>query len=243
VSAPSSASPSPIRGLFVTGTDTGVGKTVVAGAIVAALRARSERVAAFKPVVTGLDEPRGWPADHELLALAASAGQSPGDVAPYRFGPPVSPHLAAELAGATIVPVALESAARAAAAGADALVVEGVGGLMVPLTDGYLVRDLAASLALPLLVVAHTGLGTLNHTLLTVEAARATGLDVAAVVLTPWPSEPNAVERSNRETIERLAGVPVWGLPPTAPRSLADAGEHLPLDSLRLETLGSALAT
>jgi len=232
-----------LRGIFVTGTGTGVGKSVVAAAICSALAQRGLRVAAFKPVVTGLDELGDWPADHELLALAASAGQSPGDVAPYRFGPPVSPHLAAELAGATIVPVGLESAARAAAAGADALVVEGVGGLLVPLSSGYLVRDLAQALGFPLLVVARTGLGTLNHTLLTVESARAAGLDVAAVVLTPWPSEPNAVERSNRETIERLAGVPVWGLPPTAPRSLADAGERLPLDSLRLETLGSALAT
>jgi len=232
-----------VRGIFVTGTGTAVGEAVGGAASCSALARRGLRVAAFKPVVTGLDELGDWPADHELLALAASAGQSPGDVAPYRFGPPVSPHLAAELAGATIVPVGLESAARAAAAGADALVVEGVGGLLVPLSSGYLVRDLAQALGFPLLVVARTGLGTLNHTLLTVESARAAGLDVAAVVLTPWPSEPNAVERSNRETIERLAGVPVWGLPPTAPRSLADAGERLPLDSLRLETLGSALAT
>ena len=232
-----------MRGIFVTGTGTGVGKSVVAAAICSALARRGLRVAAFKPVVTGLDELGDWPADHELLALAASAGQGPEDVAPYRFGPPVSPHLAAELAGATIAPVEVESAARATGAATDALVVEGVGGLLVPLSSGYLVRDLARALGFPLLVAARAGLGTLNHTLLTVESARAAGLDVAAVVLTPWPSEPNAVERSNRETIERLAGVPVWGLPPTAPRSLADAGEHLPLDSLRLETLGSALAT
>jgi len=232
-----------LRGIFVTGTGTAVGKSVVAAAICSALAQRGLRVAAFKPVVTGLDELGDWPADHELLALAASAGQGPEDVAPYRFGPPVSPHLAAELAGATIVPVGLESAARAAAAGADALVVEGVGGLLVPLSSGYLVRDLAQALGFPLLVVARTGLGTLNHTLLTVESARAAGLDVAAVVLTPWPSEPSAVERSNRETIERLASVPVWVLPPTTPHSLADAGERLRLDSLRLETLGSALAT
>ena len=232
-----------MRGVFVTGTGTGVGKSIVAAAICAALARRALRVAAFKPVVTGLDEPGDWPADHELLALAASADQGPEDVTPYRFGPPVSPHLAAELAGETIDPARLESRARAAAAGADALVVEGVGGLMVPLSSDYLVRDLAGALALPLAVVAHTGLGTLNHTLLTVEAARAAGLDVAAVVLTPWPSEPNAIQRSNRDTIERLAGAPVWRLPRTAPPSLADAGEGLPLDSLRLETLGSALAT
>src|SRR5439155_20924017 len=98
--------PPRLRGLFVTGTGTGVGKTVVAGALCAALAARGERVAAFKPVVTGLDEDPDqiWPRDHELLAQVASAGQSPGDVAPLTFGPPVSPHFAAEEAGATIEP-------------------------------------------------------------------------------------------------------------------------------------------
>jgi dethiobiotin synthetase len=86
-----------LRGLFVTGTDTGVGKTVVAAAICSALAARGHRVAAFKPVVTGLDEPasEGWAADHELLARAASSGQTPEQVGPLRFGPAASPHLAA----------------------------------------------------------------------------------------------------------------------------------------------------
>src|ERR671929_174704 len=105
-----------MRGVFVTGTGTEVGKSVVAASICAALAARGERVAAFKPAVTGLDEPPGdWPPDHELLASAASAGQSPEDVAPARFGPAVSPHLAAELAGTTLEPRELADAARAAA--------------------------------------------------------------------------------------------------------------------------------
>lgn len=220
-----------MRGLFVTGTDTEVGKTVVAAAICAALAARGERVAAFKPVVTGLEEPppAPWPADHALLATAAGGGQAPGDVAPYRFGPPLSPHYAAELAGERVDPKRLREAARTASAGADALVCEGVGGLLVPLADDYSVRDLAADLALPLVVVARTGLGTISHTVLTVEAARAAGLTVAAVVMTPW-SDPEPIERSNRATVERLAGVPVVGLPPTAPSSLAAAGATLPLD-------------
>ena len=115
-----------MRGLFVTGTDTGVGKTVVAGAVCAALVARGERVTAFKPVVTGLDEEAGkWPRDHELLAAAAGGSQSPSDVAPLVFGPPVSPHHAAELAGAAIEPLELAAAARSVAEGADALICEG----------------------------------------------------------------------------------------------------------------------
>jgi dethiobiotin synthetase len=219
-----------LRGVFVTGTDTEVGKSVVAASICAALAARGERVAAFKPVVTGLDdEPGEFGRDHELLAAAAGSGQAPEDVAPYRFGPPVSPHLAAELADVTIEPAGLVAAARAG--GRDALLVcEGVGGLMVPITTGYLVRDLAVDLGLPVVIAARPGLGTISHTLLTVEAARAAGLSVAGVVMTPWPDEPSPMERSNRETVERLSGIQVSALPVAAPDALDEAGASLPVD-------------
>ena len=220
-----------MRGIFVTGTGTEVGKSVLAASVCAALAERGERVAAFKPAVTGLDERSGdWPPDHELLAWAASAGQAPSDVAPHRFGPAVSPHYAAELAGVAIEPAPLVEAARAAGMEADALVCEGVGGLLVPITPGYLVRDLAVDLGLPVVVAAGTGLGTINHTLLTVEAAPSGGLNVAGVVMTPWVGKPTPLESSNRATIERLAGVSVSGLPPTDPSSLAAAGRSLPLD-------------
>lgn len=214
-----------MRGVFVTGTDTEVGKSVVAASICAALAARGERVAAFKPVVTGLDdEPGEFGRDHELLAFAASAGQEPDDVAPHRFGPPVSPHLAAELAGTSIEPPELLAAARAH----ELVVCEGVGGLLVPITPGYLVRDLAVDLGLPVVIAARPGLGTINHTLMTLEAARAGGLRVAAVVMTPWPDEPTAMERSNRATVERMGDVRVHGLPHTTRERLAEAGESLP---------------
>jgi dethiobiotin synthetase len=225
-----------MRGLFVTGTDTQVGKTVVAGCIAAALRARRERVAVYKPVVTGLDEPAepGWPRDHELLA--AAAGVVPEAVTPHRFGPPVSPHLAAELAGVELDLDALVLAAGAAAAeaAAELLIAEGVGGLLVPLTREDTIRDLAVALGLPLLVAARPGLGTINHTLLTVEAARAAGLAIAGVVITPWPDDPPVMVRSNRETIARLGGVEVATLrrlPDGSPESLAAGGARLPLDA------------
>jgi len=198
-----------MRGLFVTGTDTGVGKTVVAASIATTLRARGEPVRAFKPVVTGTDEPDPeWPADHELLA--AAAGMRPGEVTPRTFGAAVSPHLAAELEQTQLDPAALVAHARALG---EPLVAEGVGGLLVPLTTGYSVRDLAVDLALPLVVAARPGLGTISHTLLTIEAARAVGLTVRYVVLTPWPDDPSVMERSNRATIHQLAGVPVHTLP------------------------------
>ena len=180
-----------MRGVFVTGTDTGVGKTYLAAAIASRLRGDGLRVVTCKQVLTGLDD--DGPHDDEVLG---------GAVVAAAFGPPVSPHLAAELAGTTIDPEALLASVRDAARDADVVVVEGVGGLLVPLTPSYSVRDLAAALGLPLVVAARPGLGTINHTLLTLEAAAA--LDVRAVVLTPWPDEPSRIERSNLETIGRL---------------------------------------
>jgi dethiobiotin synthetase len=200
-----------MEGVFVTGTGTEVGKTVVAAAIARTLAAAGREVAVFKPAVTGLDDP-GEP-DHALLRRAAGSAQSDEQIAPHRYGPPASPHLAAALAGEAIDPGRLRAAAAEAGRGADALVCEGVGGLLVPLAPGYLVRDLAADLALPLAIAASPGLGTINHTLLTIEAARSAGLEVAMVVLTPWPRDPTEVERSNLETIAALGEVAVETLP------------------------------
>ena len=198
-----------------------------------------ERVRAYKPVVTGLEDSseiaaRGhWPADHELLG--AMAGMDPEQVAPLRYGPAVSPHLAAQLAGERIEPGRLLDGAAAAAGGGSGpassyLIVEGVGGLLTPLTEDYTICDLAAALSLPLLIAARPGLGTINHTLLTLRAARAAGLDVRAVVLTPWPGEPTAMELSNRSTIARMGGVAVVGLglvQTTDRPALARAGAEL----------------
>lgn len=201
-----------MHGVFVTGTGTEVGKTVVAAVIARTLAADGKRVAVFKPAVTGLDEPAET--DHSLLRRASGSKQSDEEIAPYRYGPPASPHLAATIAGEEIEPARLMTSAHAAAAGAEVLVCEGVGGLLVPLSRDYLVRDLALELALPLVIAASPGLGTINHTLLTIEAARAARLEVAVVVLTPWPEEPSRIELSNRETIETLGKVTVETLPP-----------------------------
>jgi dethiobiotin synthetase len=243
-----------MRGLFVTGTGTDVGKSVLGAALLAAMAAAGEPVRAHKPVLTGLagrgpidrvqptaDSRRpadhellgaaahsSWPADHELLG--AAAGMPPEEVTPLRYGPAVSPHLAAAMAGEHIDPAGL-LAAGFAAASAGTAIVEGVGGLLTPLADGYTVCDYALALGLPVLIAARPGLGTINHTLLTVAAARAAGLELRAVVLTPWPSRPSRLERSNRETIARMAGLEVAGLPRVHhPHrdALARAAEGLP---------------
>jgi dethiobiotin synthetase len=218
-----------MRGLFVTGTDTGVGKSILSAALLAAMAAAGERVRAHKPVVTGLEDPPGeWPADHILLGSAA--GMSPEEVAPLRYGPPVSPHLAAALAGTSADPADILARARAAGEQGTAIV-EGVGGLLVPLATDYTVCDLAAQLGLGVLIAARPGLGTINHTLLTLKVARAAGLDVRAVVLTPWPAQPSGMEVSNRETIARLGETEVATLRHVdgpVSSELAAAGASLP---------------
>jgi dethiobiotin synthetase len=223
-----------VRGCFVTGTDTGVGKSVLAAAIVSRLRRDGEAVRALKPVITGLDEPPDpdWPPDHELLARAA--GSDPATVAFARYGPPVSPHLAAQLAGTPLSAAGLAAQARDATTGPhEVLVIEGVGGLLVPLGEDSDVRDLAGELGLALVIAARPGLGTINHTLMTLECARHAGLSVSGVVLTQWPAEPGRIERSNLETIGRLGSVEVrtLGVVKRADTALlAAAAEGLPLE-------------
>jgi dethiobiotin synthetase len=221
-----------VRGCLVTATDTGVGKTVLAAALAARLAERGCRVSVFKPVVTGLDEAvDGAPPDHELLA--AAGGVDAARVSPFAFGVAASPHLAAELAGVSLERDALLAATRLAAEGSEALIVEGIGGLLVPFADDYSVLDYARDLGLPLLVASRPGLGTINHTRLTVDAARDAGLDVRAVVLTPWPARPDTIALSNAQTIARLCGVEVFRLPHVGrpePELLARAADGLPVE-------------
>lgn len=214
-----------MNGVFVTGTGTEVGKTVVASVIARMAASQGNEVKVFKPAVSGLDEladRRGreasWDdarllADHELLRLAAGSDQSDDEIAPFRFGPAVSPHLAAALANTEILPEEIEDAAARAMEDCDTFVAEGVGGFLVPLTDDYLIRDFAVFCDLPVVVVANPWLGTISDTLLTVESVRDAGLEVVSVVITPWADRVGEMEESNRDTIGRLAAVPVKELP------------------------------
>lgn len=219
-----------VRGCLVTGTDTGVGKTIVAAAILARLRADGVDARACKPVVTGTDGPDGPGAMPDHVLLAACTGQAPEAVCPRTFASAVSPHLAA--AGAPLDPDALVAHARDVAAGTDVLVAEGVGGLLVPLTPQFSVCDYAVALGLPVIVVARPGLGTISHTRLTVQGARAAGLTVRGVVMTPWPPEPTPMQRDNARTVAACCDTAVWPLPElpaVTPDELAAAAATWPV--------------
>jgi dethiobiotin synthetase len=199
-----------MRGLFVTGTDTGVGKTVVTAGIVAALRARGKDVGVVKPLQSGAlaDDPTG---DAMLLREWSGVRESAAEIAPYTFAAPLAPSVAAELEGRTVALSDALDAVHAIAERHDAVVVEGAGGLIVPLGPGWTVADLAVALALPVLVVARAGLGTVNHSALTVRGLRSLGLDPVGVVLN-GPADESS--QRNAQLIEELADVRVLGHTP-----------------------------
>ncbi|HZS62246.1 MAG TPA: dethiobiotin synthase [Gemmatimonadaceae bacterium] len=187
----------------ITGTDTGVGKTVVACALIAALRDRGLSVAAMKPVETGVDN--NEPSDARRLWDAAGGHDSLDDVCPERFDEPLAPWVAARRAGRPIALSSIEAARTRLETGRDALIVEGAGGLLVPLTDGVAYDTLFRRWGLDCIIVAANRLGAVNHTLLTLRAARAAGLRVRAVVLnTLCPGEMSIAEQTNFDTLRRL---------------------------------------
>jgi dethiobiotin synthetase len=213
------------RGVFVTGTDTGVGKTVVACALVRALRARGIAVGAMKPTETGVG-PAG-PADAIALREAAGLDIPLADVCPQAFALPAAP----AAAGAVDL-AAIESAYARVRARRAFLVVEGAGGLLVPIAAQLSMADLAVRLALPLLVVARAALGTINHTRLTLEAAHARGLRVAGVVISHAGGPLQDAELRNLALLrEELGALIVGEIPPLAAGELPVA-ERWKLDAL-----------
>ena len=202
-------------GLFFTGTDTGVGKTLVTAAVARLLRAGGRDMVVCKPVASGARRVSGrWLAD-DTVALAQAAGLN-GEwerVTPWAFPDPVAPPLAARRQGAVLTLTALKAAVLDRARPGAALLVEGVGGLLCPLTEGETVADLVRELGLRLVVVTRRSLGTLNHTLLTLEAARARGLAVAGVVVSETEPCAGLADETNVDELRRL-GVPVLAVVP-----------------------------
>ncbi|HUL50820.1 MAG TPA: dethiobiotin synthase [Gemmatimonadales bacterium] len=198
--------------LGITGTDTGVGKTVVGVALLAMLRQRGLRPAPMKPVETGVTE-RG-PADALLLASAAGSSHSLEDVNPFQYPDPLAPLVAAERAGRPVEVSALDAAFARITREADAVVVEGAGGLLVPIAPRLSYADLFLRWGLDLVIVAANRLGAINHILLTLEAATSAGIRVRAVVLNAITPAPDLATATNPDAIRTLApGVPLLLFP------------------------------
>lgn len=204
--------PSPIPGLFVSGTDTGVGKTMVAGAIADWFRRRGRRPAVLKPIATGCERRREGlvSPDAEFLAHCADTRHPLDLVCPQRFAEPLAPAVAAEREGRPVDWASVQRSIDLMCRDADVLVVEGVGGVMVPLDQRHTVLDLIGWLGLPTVVVSRAGLGTINHSLLTIEAVRNGGGSVGGVVVNRYPADAAGVaEETNPRAIERWGRVPV----------------------------------
>lgn len=202
------------KGIFITGTDTGVGKTHIGTAISMALVADGVDVGIMKPVETGCRRRNGRliPRDALRLMQAVRSTDPLDRINPYRFSEPLAPAVAAAREGKVISLEAILSAYRALAKRRRFLVVEGAGGIMVPLSYRVTYLDLAARLRLPVLVVARSNLGTINHTVLTVMALRRRKVPVAGIVLNDSTGSKHGIaERTNAAVIVRLTGVPVVG--------------------------------
>lgn len=204
------------RGVFVTGTDTGVGKTVVACALLRALRSRGLDAGAMKPIETGV----GAEGPLDALALRAAAGVEDAldDVCPQRFALPAAPTVAADAEARRVDLAAIDAAWTRLSDRHAWMVVEGAGGLLAPAAEGLSMADLAARLALPVVVVARGALGTINHTRLTLEAARARGLQVVGLVISHADGALSMADAANLAALRREPGAPWLGeIPPLAP--------------------------
>jgi dethiobiotin synthetase len=225
------------RGLFISGTDTGVGKTVVACAIARGLVGRGLDVGVLKPAETGVGAE--GPLDARALREAAGADEPLERVCPQQFALPAAPTVAAAAEGREVDLGAMDAACHALGARHEILLVEGAGGLLVPVTAKLCMADLAARWGLPVVVAARAALGTINHTLLTLEALERRGLELAGVVLSHSGGPLSGADAANLEALRAALGARLVGeIPPLAGGVEPDANaldldallDHLPAD-------------
>lgn len=203
------------KGIFITGTDTGVGKTIASAAIAMLLRRKGLSVGVMKPVTSGCIERDGKAVSEDAELLCHAAGVELTAInAPYLLKAPLAPSVAASREGVRIDFQAIKEAYLCLAKQYDYVIVEGAGGLMVPLAGGLLVADLANHLGLPIAVVARPGLGTVNHSLLTTYTARSMGIEVKGVIVNRYPEHPDQAEEYAPHMISSLSGALLLGIFP-----------------------------
>ncbi len=204
----------PEQGLFITGTDTGVGKTVVTAAILAWLHHQGLKAGVMKPIETGVDRECSSASNSDALFLM-ECGEIEDDltqVCPIRLKPAASPFQAARIENLSLQPETILSAYRTLSEKYDWMLVEGIGGVRVPITRDYGVLDLMRDLGLPAVVVARYQLGTLNHTLLTLDTLKQNGILVRGVIFNrSGPEAPDTLEQAQPRLIEELSGTKALG--------------------------------
>ena len=198
-----------LNGIFITGTDTEIGKTVIAGGIAASLKRSKINVGVMKPISSGDTF------DAQFLQHAAQVGDTIASINPIQLRHPLAPSVSARLEGIQLDLAIIKTAFTKLKQKYDFMIVEGVGGIAVPLNDDFLVAHLISELELPVLIVANAGLGTINHTMLTVAFARQFNLQIAGIVLNQFqPETAGLAEQTNPAEIERLTQIPVIGVVP-----------------------------
>ncbi|GAB4337416.1 MAG: dethiobiotin synthase [Candidatus Abyssubacteria bacterium] len=205
--------------LFITGTDTDVGKTVVAAGLALAFRKRGLDVGVMKPAATGCRSWRGTliSEDVEYLRKVSDCEDEPALVCPYLFREPLAPEVAAKLENRRIDVRRIIRTFDKLRRRHEMLIVEGAGGLFVPVKRNYFMIDLIVAMNAVLVIVARPGLGTINHTLLSCASARERGIEVAGVIISNYPARPSLAERTNPDSLRRYAGAPLLGILPHLP--------------------------
>lgn len=211
------------KGIFVTGTDTGVGKTMVTAAIAWNLKQAGRSVAVMKPLQTGTIV--SGPTDIEFVQEVLGSDHKVDVSCPYSFPDPVAPLVASMLAGERIQIDKIIESYNQLSANNDFVIVEGAGGLLVPILEDYFMSDLALDLDLPLLIVSRPNLGTINHSLLTIESAEKKGLEIAGVVISNFPWDPGIPEQTNPELLLSMTGVNMLGVIPNSNSISVEKGE------------------
>jgi len=232
------------KGFFITGTDTGVGKTVITAALIKAISFLGLKACSMKPIETGCKTAVSSkkrtliPSDGMFLKEMAGMDDSIDLVTPIRFESPLAPLPASEIEGTSVDLEKIQKSYTALLKNYDVIIVEGIGGLLVPIKRDYFVLDLARDFGLPIIVVSRPGLGTLNHTLLTVNYALKEGLTVAGIVINySYPPEHTLAEETNPEIIKQISPVPLIGIFPYLKDLKGNAIEKAGIKNLDFEII------
>ncbi|WP_332694988.1 dethiobiotin synthase [Halalkalibacter lacteus] len=202
-----------MKGIFVTGTDTDVGKTIISGGLAAVLKDLEIDIGVFKPMISGISR-QDPESDTSILKRMSCTPLSKEEISPFQYKEPVAPYVAQQIEGTRVRIAEVLDYWEKIRDRHDFFIVEGAGGISVPLGENFLVSHLITALELPIVIVTRPDLGTVNHTFLTIQYAKSLGLDILGIVINGMSDSPSLAEKTNPKLIEELCEVPVLGITP-----------------------------